>query len=295
MHGRMAARHTSSSVTMPDETKVEGTKVSRIPLVVFTATYYESTSDLRYRLCVQTIAQSVQHSVPLVVVDGSRSEDVRSALRDSGVVVRTQTAKGRKGAALREAASIASGLPGVDADTLLCWQEPEKVGMIGLWREVQTFCSGVGSDVVVPWRDKLCFRETYPREQVHSESFGNLYLDTVLKDSGRDLPLVKSHVDDKLGDIRGVDWHFGPFAFRSKHIGLWVHYKGGDSYDAQVVPLVHAFRKGLSVSSVSIRYRAPQEMKEEEEGDVDFIEKRLWQLNDLDPRVKKAWTEETYC
>jgi len=29
-----------------------------------------------------------------------------------------------------------------------------------------------------------------------------------------------------------------------------------------------------------------------EEGNVEFIEKRLWQLNSLDPVVKAAWTDE---
>ena len=64
---------------------------------------------------------------------------------------------------------------------------------------------------------------------------------------------------------------------------------------AQVVPLVHAVRKGLRLASVAVAFEAPAAMKAQEEGDVGFIEKRLAQLNSLDPLVKAAWTDSPYC
>ena len=36
-------------------------------------------------------------------------------------------------------------------------------------------------------------------------------------------------------------------------------------------------------------------LEAQEEGDVGFIEKRLTQLNSLDPLVKAAWTDSPYC
>jgi len=62
-----------------------------------------------------------------------------------------------------------------------------------------------------------------------------------------------------------------------------------------VVPLVHAVRKGLRLASVAVAFEAPAAMKAQEEGDVGFIEKRLAQLNSLDPLVKAAWTDSPYC
>ena len=276
-------------------------------IVIFTATYYASTDDVRFRMCMNTVHESVAHGVPMVVVDGSPSEAVRTALAKAGAIVRHQTARGRKGVALREAASVAAGLPGVGDDVLLCWQEPEKSGMIGLWRGVWDALEGphVGprqTDAVVPYRDPTFFRETYPVEQFHSETYGNLYLDAVASEALRQLgtgglPRVISSSPFSTTEIeeatRGLDWHFGPFAFRAKHTILWTAYEG-ESYDAQLVPLVHAMRKGLSIASVRVNYLAPREMKDQEEGNVEFIEKRLWQLNELDPRVKEAWMEDFY-
>uniref|UniRef100_A0A7S1ZEB3 Uncharacterized protein n=1 Tax=Trieres chinensis TaxID=1514140 RepID=A0A7S1ZEB3_TRICV len=155
---------------------------------------------------------------------------------------------------------------------------------------------GGGFDVVVPWRNVRSFQETYPIEQFHSETYGNLYLDAVAKEAlrgmGAELPRVQG-VGEK-GRREGLDWHFGPFAFRAKHLNLWTECTG-EMYDAQLVPIVHAMRKGLSITSIQVDYHGPLQMKAEEEGNITFIEKRLWQLNDLDPRVKKAWSEEFYC
>jgi len=91
-----------------------------------------------------------------------------------------------------------------------------------------------------------------------------------------------------------VDWHFGPFGFRKRHLSLWTEYSGR-SYDAQLVPIVHGMRKGLRVRSILVAFELSGRMKEQEEGNVEFIEKRLKQLWDLDPVVKKAWSDEYYC
>ena len=68
--------------------------------------------------------------------------------------------------------------------------------------------------------------------------------------------------------LPGFDWHFGPFAFQAKQVELWTKYSDGDMYDAQLVPIVHAFRKGLKVCSVFCNYQHPKEMKDEEQGNV---------------------------
>jgi len=195
--------------------------------------------------------------------------------------VSVQTAVGKKGAALREAATIARRLPPVSARTWLCWQEPEKVDMARHW--VSTLRDAHSADVLVPAREPTNFAATYPIEQFHSETYGNLYLDAC----------AKAAQAGTTSKIPPLDWHFGPFAFRAEHLELWAKYNGV-MYEAQVVPIVHAMRKGLSVASVSIGFDAPSEMKDQEEGNVEFIEKRLQQLQSLDPVVKAAWTDPFY-
>jgi hypothetical protein len=291
--------------------------------VLFTVTWYDSVDDLRFETFLETIRECSRTETPLVVVDGSPSEDVHNALQSASfgsniTTVRRQTAIGKKGAALREAAQIASQLPGVNASTLLCWQEPEKTDMVQRWQRVlagsrehehEHEADADLADLVVPYRNVKIFEETYPTEQFHSEMYGNLYLDAVAATELKALHLALPRVDGVLSRalmdeessnnqtrklVPRLDWHFGPFAFQAQHIRLWTEYDRGDSYDAQVVPWVFAMRKGLTVISVQVDYQAPLAMKEQEEGNVEFIEKRLQQLNGLDPLVKKAWTDELY-
>ena len=154
-----------------------------------------------------------------------------------------------------------------------------------------------GADVVVPRRTQQCFMGSYPIEQYHSETYGNLYLDTAMKDAiqGSDndgMKLPVANAPTRRG-ISLIDWHFGPFGFRAKHIKLWSTYKG-NSYDSQLVPIVHAIRRGLRVVSVDVDFVLDERMREQEENNVAFIEKRLNQLNDLDPKVKASWTDDLY-
>ena len=100
-------------------------------------------------------------------------------------------------------------------------------------------------------------------------------------------PSARVHSDLKL------DWHFGPFAMKAEHVGLWTDHHG-ELWDAQVIPIVYAARMGLAVRSATCPFEAPAVMKEEEENNLAFVEKRIMQLNFLDPKVKSAWQEEMY-
>lgn len=298
----MSEQQEQPILTTSDYPSIEKIKrlVENKGFVIFTATWYDSKDDLRFKMCLKMIKECGTYKSPIVVVDGSPSEEVHSVLKSSGAIVYRQTGKGKKGAALREAAMIASQLPGVTDATPLCWQEPEKIDMVRHWGtmfDTSHFSAGSFMDVLVPWRNQRLFQETYPVEQYHSEMYGNHYLDTLavkrLNELNLELPDVTFEVMSPK--LPRIDWHFGPFSFRAEHVKLWTEYKGGDSYDAQLVPIVHAMRKGLNVCSRVVDFKAPLDMKKEEEGNVNFIEKRLAQLNDLDPKVKRSWMEEFYC
>jgi hypothetical protein len=189
-------------------------------------------------------------------------------------IVSEQTAKGKKGAALREALLIATKLPQCTPEALLCWQEPEKDDMVRCWPRVAAHSSEAGSDVVVPAREDSAWKASYPIEQWHSENYANHYMNTAARELG--------------GWEAPLDWHFGPLAFQVQHASLWLRSEG-ELWDAQCLPLVEAIKAGLRVTTVEVDFRASLEMKAEEEGDLGFVEKRLMQINYLDPKIKAAW------
>lgn len=242
------------------------------------------------------------------------------------MVVKEEGRFGRgKGGALREAADVAASLDGVGDDTWLCWQEAEKSDMMRCWQTeviVNNVQNGSGSgidtgididilseyDIICPKREDGCFQQSYPIEQYHSESYGNHYMNCVMKRALQVANANDANASDNDNDEKGpvsvpvsgivckdIDWHFGPFAFRRKVLPLWLKYEG-TSYDAQLIPIVAAIRKGYSVnSSVEVTFLLDGKMKEQEEGNLEFIEKRLLQLNDLDPKLKQSWEDDLYC
>lgn len=251
----------------------------RDDILVFTCTYYASTADVRFECCLALLEEAATQKIGIIVLDGSPSEDVRQRMRQCGssefVRVHKQQAKGKKGAALREALAIARDVT-ANPDAWLCWQEPEKVDMIRHWPMVVNSMSQ--ADIAVPQRDETLFRETYPIEQFHSESFANLF--------------VASAAQTFAGFAEYLDWHFGPFALRRKHANLWLSHDG-ELWDAQVIPIIHAIHAGLAVKGLTVPFRAPAIMKQEEERNFAFVEKRLMQINFLDPKLVAALQQGT--
>ena len=236
--------------------------------MVFTATWYSGADDVRCLAATETLRALVAAGLPVVVVDASPAAAVRDLLSATGAIVSEQKAVGKKGAALREAVAIASALPGVVAETWLCWQEPEKTDMVRHWATALE--AAKDADVLVPRRESARFAATYPIEQVHSETYGNLYLDAA----------ARRHCDA----LPPLDWHFGrgrlflfcgtppsqptpgsrpgrPFAFRARHSDLWTRF-GGPMYDAQeraaAVPRWPAEEAGVGPSCDACRRAGAQ-------------------------------------
>ena len=241
--------------------------------VVVSPTFYPNMADPRFKLGVEACRRAKALGIRLLLVDASPPE-VREALREAGAEVHVQTVRGRKGAALREAIGIArSQLP---PDGVICFQELEKVEMIGLQREVAAYVVSSGCDVCVPRRDDSLFRRSYPIEQYHSENFVNRYLDTLGSAVG--LPTL--------------DWTFGPVAFRAAAASFWLQ-NDGELWDAQIVPFIRAARwGGARCEGLQVQYSHPEPMKREEEGVAAWSEKRLMQLNFLFKEVGGALKEE---
>lgn len=234
---------------------------SSLPMVVISPTFYPRLDDTRCQLGIESCRRAKALGIQLLLVDAS-PPDVKAALTEAGAIVRDQTRRGKKGAALRECVEIAVTM--LPHDGIICYQELEKVEMIAMQREVCNHMLRSGADICVPRREDSLFRRSYPIEQYHSENFVNLYLDALGSSVG--LPTL--------------DWTFGPVAFRSSMAHYWLNF-GGELWDAQIVPFIQAVREGARVEGFQVSYSHPALMKREEEFQPIWSEKRLMQLNFL--------------
>ncbi|KAL3810249.1 hypothetical protein ACHAXA_008739 [Cyclostephanos tholiformis] len=249
---------------------------------VVTVTYYPDIHDVRFQVALELCALASRRKITLIVVDDSPDANVRERLQrgSEGYVRVFQQDSDRfagKGGALRQAIQMARAWLDVADDSspreaaAICFTEPEKVDLMNhIHLVVMPILAGT-SDVTVPLRDDAPFRETYPIEQYHSESFGNMHFDL----------LAKQIEGFRTEGARKLDWLFGPFALNSRLADAWLSYDG-NSWDAQMVPYVRGVRRhNWRITSVPINFRHSREMKEQEEGDPVWTMKRLKQLNVL--------------
>ena len=240
---------------------------------IVTVTYYTDTSDIRFLLAQQLCRSAYQQSVQVIIVDGSPPQIQTLLMKEQNDYVqifRQSKEQQGKGGALRQAIDHATKWFIENKADLkrcaICFTEPEKLNLLNHIDRIVEPLLSEEMDVVVPFRNEKLFRETYPIEQYHSESFANLHFNS----------LAKRH-DGFKG--MNIDWLFGPFAFNASLALYWMQYTG-KSWDAQMIPYVRGIRDHRwRVQSVNVDFVHPTEMKKQEEGDPAWSNKRLHQLN----------------
>ena len=259
-------------------------------LIVVAPTYYASVTEGRFQLAKETCSQAYKHQIRIIIIDGSPlDEDIiyneftQNGQFDEYVKVIPQQAIGKKGVALREGIAAAvkelnENKDGDDSPNIIAFQEPEKVDMIRHWKSIvehmTNTSTGTNFGIVLPRRSDESFRRTYPIEQYHAETFGNMYLNIL---------------GSKIGLPNTIDWTIGPIAFDSNYAKYWLEYTNGDLWDAQLIPMIRAFVTSDGQIKISanyeIDYEHPTTMKEEEQDSVEWCEKRLYQLQVLKDTV----------
>lgn len=249
---------------------------------VVTVTYYPDTSDIRFNLALQLCKLAAEHEIHLIIVDGSPDHsNIRDQFQDTnGYYVHVfqqdvETYPG-KGGSLRQAILKATEWfeeNDVDAnEAAICFTEPEKVDLINHVHDIVEPLLGGRADVIVPTRNDELFRETYPMEQYHSESFGNMHFNLLARE-------IEGFKEQEVSGAAKLDWLFGPFAFKANLASSWLNYPG-TSWDAQMVPYVRGVRNhNWRIMPVAVGFSHSKEMKEQEEGDHVWTTKRLTQLN----------------
>jgi hypothetical protein len=255
-------------------------------LIVVAPTFYSSVEESRFILGLDACRQAALRGIRLILVDGSPQEEIRTALRNAGknhqgkslVRVIPQVVPGKKGVALREA--IRAAVEEFDSAGLSCghsviaFQELEKVDMFRHWKSVANHMAETGAGITCPRREDSLFKSTYPIEQYYAESFADFYQDSLGSRPG----------------LPSIHWTIGPMALRCTLSNHWLDFDG-QIWDAQLVPMLHAFLSGAKVSSFEIDYRHSELMKQQEEGQPEWSEKRLLQLNHLFEKLGKILKE----
>ena len=253
-------------------------------IVVVTTTYYPDNSDIRFNLAIDLCKLANTNNIHLIIVDDSPNHNqvATKFLQTGGYIHVYQQDKEKfigKGGALRQSIAMAvTLLRGNNNDrgdalnnAVICFTEPEKVDLLNhIHLIAKPILDGV-TDVVIPKRNDELFKQTYPIEQYHSESFGNYHFNLLAKQLSAE--------GFRSEGANSIDWLFGPFALKASLSRSWLTYIG-TSWDAQIVPYVRGVRdNNWRITSVTVDFKHPKVMKEQEEGSSAFTKKRLMQLN----------------
>jgi len=197
--------------------------------------------DYRFQLALQMCRTAKAFGYPTIIVDGSPDHvSVRRALMEAGAKVDKQHKKGM-GPSRRQC--IGNGLSRPDFE-VICWMEPEKVGMVPVLAQCIEMVEQ-GYDIVVPWRNRL-FAD-YPPYQALSEARAN---HEMAKITGLNLDLL-----------------CGPRIMSRRGAELLVSYQGhsrvnpavmyDDNWGILFVPILWALQDGLKVGSCPVDYVHP--------------------------------------
>lgn len=223
-------------------------------------TKYKTINDLRYKLFLRTLKVIKVHMyIKKVIIVDTSSKEVRremKKLEDDRIEIIEQENDGLlKGAAIREGIKYTIGKYG--RDIVLGFQEPEKDSMIYHYRDIINDNKHKDKWICNPKRLNMTW-ETYPKEQYYSENFMNNYLKML---TGLD-----------------IDFSFGPVVMNGYAANYFLEYEG-KLWDAQIVPIYRAYKKGLEISEYKVPFMYPHEQKNEEENNMFYIRKRKYQMD----------------
>ncbi len=237
-------------------------------VAIFTTTLYPDPSNWRAKCAIETARKAFQLDVPFVTVDSTSHAEFLDALKNEGAIILQDESGGKPfGACRRQALRyiIAQGL----AQNFF-WMEPEKTSMLDDLHQIFRPIVQNDADMVTPNRIRLF--ETYPIEQAHSESYGNLVF--------------------QIATGKAWDIFAGPVAFNAAAAAIFLKYNEDgiprdDRWDSTIIPRIE-IAATLRGRSVDTQYAHPPKQTQAEASNPVFVKKRLEQLNNLCPMI---WAE----
>jgi hypothetical protein len=226
-------------------------------IVIATTTMYKDINETRARLAIETVKEARKLNYDIVVVDSSSDIKIKEDFSNWGAILLDQNypgmGKGRR-QAIGEAASIA-GEKGI-----IVWIEPEKCTFVAEIEKLANKMITRNADMIIPKRQSVT---SYPIDQQRFEWLGNY----------------------RFQELTGIslDVWFGPRIMNFETAQYFLNYKGeyGDKWDSIFIPILRALYDGKSVIGLKTNYQYPKSQTKEEQGSLDFFNKRRLQLNSL--------------
>ena len=226
-------------------------------MIVILPTKYNKNDSLRIFLFKMTIKALYLFKIKAIIIDSSEDNiytDIKNYISsyDNSILIKQNDIFYKKGGALREGMKFI--LNNFKNNDIIIFQEPEKYSMIKYYLDIVTNINEK-SYVCIPSRESL---NSYPIEQQCSENFINYYLNTALETN--------------------YDWAFGPVIFTQNLTNYWLNYDG-KMWDAQLIPIMYCLKDKIKVIDSKINFMYPKKQTKYEENNINFIKKRLYQLN----------------
>ena len=227
------------------------------------------TDKIRGDLALRFVQSAIDRGYQVVIADGESAKEFKDALAKLNIVILPR-ATPQRAAGRREVFEKAAQLDGVKA---IVYTQPEKASLV-------EDCTGLiaepivrgEADIVIPRRNELLFKETYPDYYHTIENDDNRWYNKML------------HLAHLLPEDQNFDIFFGSFAFRNdpsllalflkryEYVGPRVtgtrnYIMPEEASNAHMFPIVEALKNGLRVISIEVPFRYAEEQKANEESE----------------------------
>ncbi len=236
------------------------------------------TAKVRGDITLKSIKTSVENGHPIVIADGGSSQEfIVNAKKLGATIVNSSLTPGRapqRRAAFKEGASL-------EKVKALFYIQAEKVGVVDNSMRLSLPILQGSADIVVPSRESLLFKKSYPDYMYRSEIKVNKTYNDIMHKLGW------------LDENTNLDWFFGPVVFKKDLLPLFMEkYEFIDTEkrtgvrakvnpemhsDGHYFPIIKALSLGLKVHGVEIPFAYPKEQLNNEtssEAKIQFIQRR---------------------
>lgn len=230
---------------------------------------FKHTDKIRGDLALELIHYSSARGYQIVIADWKSAKTFQKELAKMPQITIIKRRSAKRSPSKRQALRKVAKIPGVKVIILT---EPEKISLIKDCLEIMIKPLLTGeADIVVPKRNDVLFKKTYPDYMYDSELEGN----GIYNEELRSHELIVTYNSD-------YDMFFGPRAFINKKsiISLFLkryHFAIGNVpfaklyFDTEELsnttffPIVTALKKKYKVKSVEVPFEYPQLQKKNEE------------------------------